>query len=180
MFSQEKYIKALNFAAVAHKDQKTPNGTPYLNHLCLVAMEVIHACEISKIKEEDANLAISCALLHDVIEDTDVTFDDLINEFSDDIAVGVEALTKDKTLQSKNEQMASSINKLLTQPYSIQMVKLADRITNLQKPPKDWDNEKIFKYHKESKFIFSCLKNSNVYLSNRLEEKIGIYRTYIK
>jgi (p)ppGpp synthase/HD superfamily hydrolase len=165
MFTQEKYLKALNFAANAHGEQKTPNGLPYLTHLSAVTMEVIHACEESKLDKEKADIAISVALLHDTIEDTNVTYDDLYMEFGVEVAEAVDALTKDKTLSSKKEQMQDSINKLLTQSYEVQMVKLADRITNMQKPPEHWDSEKIFNYHKEAKFIMSCLKNSNAYLS---------------
>ncbi len=179
MFSQEKYLKALNFAARAHGEQKTPSGLPYVTHLSAVTMEVIHACEESKMELEKADKAIVSALLHDTIEDTDITYDDIYTEFGVDVAEAVDALTKDKTL-SKKAQMEDSINKLLTQPYEIQMVKLADRITNMQKPPESWDSEKIFNYHKEAKFILSCLKNSNAYLSKRLEDKINEYRVYIK
>ena len=179
MFSQEKYLKALTFAGQAHGEQKTPNGLPYITHIASVAMEVIHACTESKIEDKKADLAITVALLHDVIEDTNITYDDIYVEFGIDIAEAVEALTKDKTL-SKKEQMADSINKLLAQPYEVQMVKLADRITNLQKPPQTWENDKIFNYQKEAKFILSCLKNSNIYLSKRLESKIAEYRVYIK
>lgn len=179
MFSQEKYLKALNFAAHAHKDQKTPNGLPYLTHLTSVAMEVMHACEEGEVELEKADFVITVALLHDVIEDTDVTYDEIYKEFSAEVAEAVDALSKDKTLPKK-EQMADSINRLLTQGYEVQMVKLADRITNMQKPPESWDSQKIFNYHKEAKFILSCLKNSNLHLSKRLEDKINNYIIYIK
>ena len=88
MFCQENYIKTLEFAALAHKDQKTPKGLPYLAHITCVAMEVINACEKSKLDEEKANLAISCALLHDVIEDTDFTYDDIFVNFGLEVAEG--------------------------------------------------------------------------------------------
>ena len=101
-------------------------------------------------------------------------------KFGEKVANGVEALTKDKTMASKQEQMKDSIERLLTQPYEVQMVKLADRITNLGIPPKYWDNEKIKKYQKEAGFILSCLCNSNIYLSKRLKEKIENYNNYIK
>ncbi|WP_321470790.1 HD domain-containing protein [Halarcobacter sp.] len=179
MFTQDKYQKALNFAAKAHGEQKTANELPYITHLTSVAMEVMHACEESKLEVKKSDIAISVALLHDTIEDTEITYDDLYTEFSAEIAEGVEALTKDSTL-SKKYQMAESINRLLTQPYEIQMVKLADRIVNLQKPPKSWDSLKILNYHKESKFILSCLKNCNLFLSKRLEDKINNYIVYIK
>jgi guanosine-3',5'-bis(diphosphate) 3'-pyrophosphohydrolase len=179
MFSQENFIEILNFAALAHGDQKTPKGLPYLAHITCVAMEIINACEKSSLDETKANLAISCALLHDVIEDTDITYDELYMKFGEDIANGVEALTKDTTLSSKQAQMKDSIERLLTQPYEVQMVKLADRITNLQAPPEHWDNEKIKKYQKEASLILSCLGNSNIYLANRLKEKIEDYKKYI-
>ncbi len=179
MFKQEVYLKALNFAANAHGEQKTPYGLPYLTHLVSVTMEVMHACEEANVEIEKSNKAITVALLHDTIEDTDVTYDDIFDEFGLEIAEAVDALTKDETLPRK-EQMADSINKLLTQPYEIQMVKLADRITNMQKPPQHWDSEKIFNYQKEAKFILSCLKNCDMHLSQRLEQKIQEYRVYIK
>ncbi|MDD2888938.1 MAG: HD domain-containing protein [Aliarcobacter sp.] len=179
MFSQENYIETLTFAALAHGEQKTPKGLPYLTHITCVAMEVINACEKSSLEEEKANLAISCALLHDVIEDANITYDELYTKFGENIANGVEALTKDKTKESKQEQMRDSIEKLLTQPYEVQMVKLADRITNLGIPPTHWDIEKIKKYQKEASFILSCLGNSNIYLANRLKEKIENYNKYI-
>lgn len=179
MFSQENYLKALEYASTAHKEQKTPKGLPYITHISSVVMEVINACEKSKLDEEKADLAISCALLHDVIEDTNITYDDLYVDFSESIANGVEALSKDKTLVSKQEQMKKSIEMLLEQPYEVQMVKLADRITNLSTPPEHWDNDKKKSYLKEASFILSCLKNSNIYLSQRLEEKIENYKNYI-
>lgn len=180
MFSQENYLKALNFAASYHKEQKTPKGLPYVTHLTSVTMEIIHAIDASKLETTKADLAISVALLHDVLEDTDCTYDRLFSKFGENIANGVDALTKDKTLDSKKLQMQDSIERILTQPYEIQIVKLADRITNLQSPPASWDNEKIVAYQKESKFILSCLRNANIYLSKRLEDKIEEYNQYIK
>ena len=178
MFSQEEYLKALEYASKAHGDQKTPKGLPYITHVTSVAMEVIHACYESKLDKEKANLAISCALLHDTIEDTNITYDDLYVDFSEAVANGVESLSKDKTLESKQEQMKRSIEMLLEQPYEVQMVKLADRITNLSTPPEHWDKDKRQAYLKEASFILSCLRNSNIYLSVRLEEKIKEYQKY--
>lgn len=179
MFSQENYIEVLNFAALAHGEQKTPKGLPYLAHITCVAMEVINACEKSQLEQNKTDLAISCALLHDVIEDTNITYNEIYVKFGDKIANGVEALTKDKTKSTKQEQMKDSLERLLAQPYEIQMVKLADRITNLGIPPKHWDSEKMKKYQEEAALILSCLKNSNIYLAKRLEEKIEEYKKYI-
>lgn len=179
MFNQESYIKYLTYAALAHGDQKTPKGLPYLTHITSVTMEVINACEQSKLDETKSDFAIACALLHDVIEDTNITYDDLYVKFGYEIADAVEALSKNKNL-SKQEQIRDSLERMLTQPYEVQMVKLADRITNLSTPPEHWDNKRIKEYHKESSLIISCLRNCNIYLAKRLEEKIEDYKKYIK
>lgn len=179
MFSQDKYLKALNFAAKAHGDQKTIYDLPYISYLCSVAMEVLHACIESKIEDKKIDIAISVALLQDTINDTNITYDDLYNSFGAEVAEGVDALTKDENL-SKKEELTNSINKILTQSYEIQMIKLANRLVNMQKPPENWDSQQIFNHQKEAKFIHSCLKNCNIYLSKRLEEKINNYIVYIK
>jgi (p)ppGpp synthase/HD superfamily hydrolase len=68
-WSQETYAKAYRFAAEAHNGQLFP-GTelPYIMHVSFVSMEVIAA--LAQEPELDGNLAVQCALLHDVIEDT--------------------------------------------------------------------------------------------------------------
>ncbi len=57
-------------------------------------MEVIHASIESKMDDAKADLAITVALLHDIIEDTKITYDDIYSEFGIDIAEGVDALSK--------------------------------------------------------------------------------------
>jgi hypothetical protein len=75
-WSQEKYIRAYRFAAEAHNNQKFP-GTelPYLVHVGLVSMEIM--ASLSHSDGVDGDLAIQCALLHDVIEDTEITFSEV-------------------------------------------------------------------------------------------------------
>ena len=179
MFSQENYIKFLTYAALAHGEQKTSEGLSFITHIVSVAMEVINACEQSKLEETKSDFAISCALLHAIIEDTNVTYDDLYVKFGYEIADAVEALSKNPNL-SKQEQVRDSLERMLTQPYEVQMVKLADRITNFSTLPKNLDNEKIKEYYKESSLILSCFKNCNIYLAKRLEEKMKDYKKFIK
>lgn len=178
MFNQDNFLKVLDFVSKAHNEQKTPKGLPYLAHIISVTTEIINACEQSKLEQNRTDFTISIALLHDVIEDTEYSYDDLYTKFGPEIADGVEALSKNKNLATKKEQMQDVLEKLLNQPYEVQMVKLADRIVNLDTPPSSWDKQKIEEYHKEAKLIYSCLKNSNIYLSNKLEEKIKEYEKY--
>src|SRR5262245_25271580 len=72
-WSQDRYIQAYRFAANAHQGQLVP-GTEiaYIMHLSIVSMEVIAALRQEPGSEED--LAVQCALLHDVIEDTEVSY----------------------------------------------------------------------------------------------------------
>jgi (p)ppGpp synthase/HD superfamily hydrolase len=175
-WSQDNYIKAYKFAALAHRGQTLP-GTdlPYLVHLSFVSMEIIAALRISQGHDED--LAVQSALLHDVIEDTDVTYEELSKEFGSRVADAVLALSKDKTL-TKSLQMQDSLQRIKQQPVEVQMVKLADRISNLHKPPAHWTTEKIAEYRKEAIEIHDALKDANDFLAARLFRKIKEYGVY--
>ncbi|MBN2893413.1 MAG: bifunctional (p)ppGpp synthetase/guanosine-3',5'-bis(diphosphate) 3'-pyrophosphohydrolase [Bacteroidales bacterium] len=176
MFTQEIYQKAIKFAGEKHANQCVP-GTKanYLLHLSNVAMEII-ATFISK-PDFDINFAVQVAILHDIIEDTDTTFNELKENFSKKIAQGVMALTKNKFLL-KSEQITDSLYRIKQQPKEVGMVKLADRITNLQKPPIHWSSEKISSYLKEAKLIAESLSNKNEYLHNRILLKIDEYKKF--
>lgn len=76
--------------------------------------------------------------------------------------------------------MKDSINKLLKLPLYIQMVKLADRITNLDTPPKHWSKEKISCYLEEAIMINNTLKSPKRILNEKLSNKIEAYRKYLK
>ena len=136
-WSQESYIKAYIFAAHAHQGQKFPGtNIPYIMHLSFVSMEIIAALNAEK--KHDGDLAIQCAILHDTIEDTHITFEQIKTEFGESVANGVLALTKNNSIE-KHLQMADSLRRIKEQPASIWMVKLADRISNFQAPPHYWN-----------------------------------------
>jgi len=71
--------------------------------------------------------------------------------------------------------MADSLSRIKEQPREIWMVKLADRITNLQPPPGHWSAEKIERYREEGKKILKELGNACFFLKERLEKKIKAY-----
>jgi hypothetical protein len=186
MWDQDLYITAWNFASKAHSKQFMPGSDiPYVNHIGLVAMEVMSAiCQPQTEKMalyqpiKNANLAIVCALLHDTIEDTEISFNDIVKHFDEAIAYGVLALTKDKKLPNKQEQMLDSLQRIKQQPLEVGMVKLADRITNLQSPPHYWTKEKIKNYCLEAQNILNALGHANEYLAQRLAYKIKNYQQY--
>lgn len=175
MQTQSLYQKAIKFAAAKHADQnQTIPGTnlPYVVHLSNVAMEIMIAS--FNTDDFDLDFAVQVALLHDTIEDTSTTFDELDTEFGTDIAEAVHALTKNTDLP-KEQQMNDSLKRIKSMPLEVWTVKLADRITNLQPPPPHWDNERKIRYREEAKLIHSELKNSNKFLADRLEGNIKKY-----
>ena len=172
-WAQDAYIKAYRFAAQAHIGQLFP-GTQisYLMHLSLVCMEVMAALRAEPGRDEA--LAVQCALLHDVIEDTQTSCEQVLAEFGPAVAQGVLALSKDKTLD-RSLQMDDSLARIRQQPQEVWMVKLADRITNLQAPPPDWTREKMAAYKIEALKIFDVLGEASSFLAARLREKIAAY-----
>ncbi|MFP3593649.1 HD domain-containing protein [Chryseobacterium sp. SIMBA_038] len=175
MSIQDIYQKTIKFAAQKHTDQnQTIPGTdlPYVVHLSNVAMEILLASE--KTENFDGELAVQIALLHDVLEDTPATYEELENTFSKTVAEGVLALTKNANLE-KDQRMMDSLNRIKKLPKEVWAVKLADRITNLQPPPAHWSEEKIKKYKAEAEIILSELRGGNEYLEKRLEQKIKEY-----
>jgi len=176
---QSIYQQAIKFAALKHseKNQKIPGtNLPYVVHLSNVAMEIMTAYQNAA--DFKLDIALKLALLHDTLEDTCATFDEISKEFGLDIAQGVSALTKNENLP-KSEKMLDSLNRIRSLPQEVWAVKLADRITNLQKPPQFWDTFKKENYRQEAIQILQYLKGANTYLEQRLAEKITEYEKYI-
>src|SRR5262245_14439881 len=114
MWSQDKYKRALDFAAKAHGAQRMMgSGLPYVVHLFTVAMETLAACIADP--KADADLAATCALLHDCIEDAGVTYEEVKFLFGERVADGVLALTKDESLPQA-VRMEDSLARIRKQP----------------------------------------------------------------
>ncbi|WP_299779014.1 HD domain-containing protein [uncultured Formosa sp.] len=175
---QEHYQKAIKFAGEKHSKQKVPGSSAnYLLHLSNVAMEVLVAYQNKP--DFDLVFAVQLALLHDTLEDTDTSFEALTNEFGLAIAKGVQALTKDVTFSTKRERMLDSLERINTLEKEVGLVKLADRITNLQQPPSTWESSKIKAYAEEAMLIAETLRDKNEYLNERLLNKIQAYKKHV-
>lgn len=122
-------IRTYHFADQAHEGQMRDSGLPYITHPVAV-------CEICAEWKLDVN-ALIAALLHDTIEDQDVTKQEIALEFNDDVAELVDGLTKLDKIQfiSKAEQQAESFRKMLlamAKDVRVILVKLADRLHNMR------------------------------------------------
>ena len=175
--TQDIYQTAIKFAGEAHRNQLVPGSEAnYLLHISNVAMEVLFA---HKHKANfNLDFAVQVAILHDVIEDTEISFTEVADKFSIKIAQAVQALSKDKKIK-KSLQLTDSLKRILSQPKEVAIVKLADRITNLQKPPLHWTTEKKQTYLEQAINIHKQLASSNEYLANRLQQKIEAYKLNI-
>jgi (p)ppGpp synthase/HD superfamily hydrolase len=172
-WSQNNYVKALNFASDYHINQLVPGTVrPYETHLAKVAMEVMAA--LPHHPGANADFAVLCAILHDTIEDTAADYATVLKAFGEDVANGVLALTKDFSLP-KSEQMPDSLDRILKQPPEVAMVKMADRITNLAPPPDHWTVQKCLTYQEEARFILNKLGHVSNFLADRLQQKIDEY-----
>lgn len=175
-FDPERYVAAMRFAAAAHRDQRVPgHDLPYLVHVVSVCAEVIASLEPEPAALPD--LAVACALLHDTLEDTATTRDELRARFGDAVLQGVEALTKDAALP-REQQMDDSLARIARCPPEIARVKLADRITNLAPPPHYWTPDKCAAYRAEAVRIEGRLGPASPLLAGRLRAKIAAYAQY--
>lgn len=175
---QEIYQKALKFAGEKHANQQVPGSSAnYLLHISNVAMEVLQSHAATP--DFDLELAVQTAILHDTIEDTAATFEEVAENFGEKVAKAVSALSKNKNLSSKQEQMEDSLKHINACDKEAGIVKLADRITNLQGPPNHWTKEKAASYREEAKLILARLKGKNEYLESRLAAKIEAYKQYL-
>jgi hypothetical protein len=177
-FDQDLFKRALDFAARVHGDQKVPgSGLPYVVHVAKVAMEVLAATD----EDESAvrNIALACALLHDTVEDSGPAEQASVRqriraEFGPEVADDVDALTKDHRLP-KSERMADSLRRIRRHSRAVWLVKLADRITNLEPPPPSWSTEKCIAYAAEARTILATLGEASDRLRRRFEQKLTEY-----
>jgi len=128
----EMINKAYHFAEEAHQEQKRESGEPYIIHPIAVA-------EILADLGMDTNTIVA-GLLHDVIEDTDISFDETVTLFNLEIANLVEGVTKltrlgEMEYKTKEEEQADNVRKMLlamAKDIRVIIIKLADRLHNMR------------------------------------------------
>jgi guanosine-3',5'-bis(diphosphate) 3'-pyrophosphohydrolase len=137
--------RALDFAAQKHSHQRRKGlkAEPYINHLTEVAL---HLAEASS----GADPALVMAgLLHDTIEDTNTTREELIGAFGEDVASLVAEVTDDKSLP-REERKKRQVETAAAHSARARMIKLADKIANLrsiaESPPVGWSGRKKKEY----------------------------------
>ena len=141
-------------------------------------MEIIWSLPAAK--DYDGDFAVQCALLHDTIEDTEATWQNIADVFGEAVANGVQALSKDPLIEGKDAQMEDSLKRIREQPEEVWSVKVADRISNLYQPPFYWNKERCQRYQDESRYIRITLDKANPILLQRLDQKIAEYQRFVE
>ena len=161
--------KAVFFAEAKHKSQfmKHPEGIPYSAHFYSVALNAVkYAMQLNE--KINWDLLVCCAILHDVVEDTQTSIDEIKDNFGIEIANGVQALTKNEKIE-KSLQMKDSIERIKKQPKEVAIVKMSDRLFNIRDRVPFWSKEKIEKYYQESKYIIEQLGDACSPIKEELE-----------
>jgi len=152
--NSESLSKAYNFALDAHQNQKREEGVPYIIHPVAVANI------LTELKLDSAT--ITTGLLHDTIEDTNVTYETVKKEFGEEVANLVEGVTKLSALEDKasDNSKAENFRKLIlatSKDIRVLLVKLADRLHNMRTIKFLKDEEKIIRKAKETMEIYAPL-----------------------
>jgi guanosine-3',5'-bis(diphosphate) 3'-pyrophosphohydrolase len=123
MIFTDKLKEAIYFASEKHKDQKRKIlGYPYISH----PLSVMY---IASNHTKDENVLIS-AILHDTVEDTDTSLDDIENKFGKQIRDIVDLLTEDKTILDKRIRKQKQLKRFDDANHEVLLIKLADIINN--------------------------------------------------
>ena len=165
------FIKAVAFAADKHKNQrrKDVEASPYINHPIALANVLANEGGI-------ANKDVLCAaILHDTIEDTETTEEELRLAFGEKITSIVLEVTDDKSL-AKDERKQQQIDHAPHVSIEAKMVKLADKICNLRdiisSPPANWALERKQDYFKWAANVVAGVRGTNIKLERIFDDLI--------
>lgn len=168
-------LRALSFAALKHRDQrrKDPEASPYINHP--IAVATVLAVEGGV---QDEGLLIA-GVLHDTVEDTKTTFEELEEHFGSRVAGLVREVTDDKTLP-KEERKRLQIEHARGATPDAKQVKIADKICNVRDvgtgPPKGWSLERRVEYLDWSSRVVANCRGVNVRLDAAFDAALGTAR----
>jgi (p)ppGpp synthase/HD superfamily hydrolase len=171
-------LKAVHFAANKHRNQrrKDVEASPYINHPIEVAELLSRVGGVSDI------VVLQGAILHDTIEDTKTTGEELEEAFGSDVRRVVEEVTDDKRLP-KAERKQLQIEHAPHLSERARQIKLADKISNVrgvtQTPPADWSQARRQEYLDWTEQVVTGLRGCNLSLENLYDEVLQEGRSLI-
>ncbi|KAM9313122.1 guanosine-3',5'-bis(diphosphate) 3'-pyrophosphohydrolase MESH1 [Gastrophryne carolinensis] len=169
MSEAAKLLEATHFAAEKHRRQrrKDVDETPYINHPIGVARILSYEAGINDLA------VLQAALLHDTVEDTDTTFQEIEEKFGQEVRKIVEDVTDDKTLP-KMERKQKQIEHAPHCSSKAKLVKLADKLYNLRdlnrSTPKGWSEERVQEYFQWASEVVKGLRGTNKAMEQSLDQ----------
>ncbi len=159
-----KFLQALSFAAYKHRHQRRKdNSTPYINHPIAVANILLNEAGVT-----DETVLIA-ALLHDTVEDTETTFEEIERQFGKAVREIVAEVTDDKSLL-KAVRKQQQIDHAAGLSDRAKLVKLADKTANLRdvvaSPPDGWSGDRIDNYVEWGKAVIDRLRGTHAQLES--------------
>jgi guanosine-3',5'-bis(diphosphate) 3'-pyrophosphohydrolase len=160
-----RYWDALTFVFSRHDEQKRKSANiPYVIHPIRVAL-ILRSVGYSEFKHENLMIA---ALCHDLIEDTETTFEELSEQFGKQVALFVDELTR-----PDNTNKDEWINTFETKSMEAKVIKMADRIDNLKDMPSSkWTRETQIKYAQQGDQILKHCRHANLKIAGILKRTI--------
>jgi guanosine-3',5'-bis(diphosphate) 3'-pyrophosphohydrolase len=164
-------FKALSFSAEKHTKQrrKDIDKSPYINHPISLANILTERWVI------DENV-LCAAILHDTIEDTETTVDELQEHFGEKITSIVLEVTDDKSLE-KSVRKQKQVEHAATISHEAKLVKLADKISNItdiiNTPPADWSSDRKKEYFEWAKAVVDNLRGAHQGLEKDFDDLIN-------
>ena len=171
-------LAALRFAAEKHRDQRRKGqcASPYINHPIEVAELLVRVGQV-----DDVAL-LQAALLHDTVEDTQTTFQELEEQFGTGVRTLVEEVTDDKSLP-KDERKRRQVERAPYLSEGARQIKLADKTCNVRdlvtKPPLDWPLERRLAYLDWSERVIAGCRGANPLLEQEFRETLAEARAAI-
>jgi guanosine-3',5'-bis(diphosphate) 3'-pyrophosphohydrolase len=160
------------FAAQKHSGQrrKDAEASPYINHPLALAHLLATSGGVT-------DLAVLCAaLLHDTVEDTETSFEELEQRFGPKITSIVREVTDDKSL-AKQDRKRRQIEKAAGKSHEAKLVKLADKISNLgdilRSPPADWSDDRKLEYFEWAGQVIDGLRGTNAALEAEFDRLLA-------
>ncbi|HHB91944.1 MAG TPA: bifunctional (p)ppGpp synthetase/guanosine-3',5'-bis(diphosphate) 3'-pyrophosphohydrolase [Thioploca sp.] len=181
IFSSEEIgllLEALQFAAIKHRHQRRKNSeaVPYINHPIEVAITL---WQVGGIREITTLMA---ALLHDTLEDTDASAQEILAQFGDKVLHLVQEVTDDKNL-SKQQRKLKQIETAPNKSIAAKQIKLADKICNIydvaHSPPRNWSLERRQEYLDWTMKVIAGLRGTNSALETHYDTILSKARATI-
>ena len=168
----ERIFRALHFAARKHEHHRRKGGRdiPYINHPIAVATLL---ATVGGVTDPDL---LAAALLHDTVEDTDTTHEELVDQFGHDIADLVAEVTDDPNLSSAERKITQEREASSKSPRA-KLLRLADKTSNVHdityRPPSDWSVARRMEYFNWAERVVANLRGVSPALEERFDDVLA-------